>query len=211
MAKIYLVRHAESIANTKGIYQGQSYDTGLSMLGKKQALALAHRLSSVNIDKVITSPLRRTKQTGDIIALRKKISIKLESQIIETNHGDWEGKEKSAIAERWGKTYTKWLNNPSGVKFPGGEAFSDTQKRVLGWWKDFVKESEDVLVVTHDNIARIIIADLLRMDLDSIWQFHLHPTAISIIETQGGVTKLTCLNDTNHLKRLNTNLAIHAL
>ena len=40
MTKIYLVRHAESLANAQGIYQGQTYDTPLSNLGKKQAAAL---------------------------------------------------------------------------------------------------------------------------------------------------------------------------
>ncbi|MEK9143344.1 MAG: histidine phosphatase family protein, partial [Patescibacteria group bacterium] len=33
MAKIYLIRHAESIANAQGIYQGQTYDTELSVRG----------------------------------------------------------------------------------------------------------------------------------------------------------------------------------
>ena len=40
MAKIYLIRHGESIANTLSIYQGQTYDTDLSPLGNRQVYAL---------------------------------------------------------------------------------------------------------------------------------------------------------------------------
>ncbi len=211
MAKIYLVRHAESIANTKGIYQGQTYDTGLSLIGKKQAETLALRFTKIPIIRIIASPLLRTKETAMAVSKVNGVEIFLEERIIETNHGEWEGKKKVAIVKRWKKTYQNWLDNPPSVKFPGGEAFADTQKRVLDWWQDVIKENEDVLVVTHDNIARIIIAEVLGLSFDSIWNFHLHPAALNVIEIENGEAKLKCLNDMEHLGSLDTNVAIHAL
>lgn len=56
MAKIFFIRHAESIANTQGIYQGQTYDTPLSPLGVRQARLLAQRLARENLSFVIASP-----------------------------------------------------------------------------------------------------------------------------------------------------------
>ena len=134
MAKIYLVQHAESIANTKGIYQGQTYNTGLSLLGKKQAKSLALKFAKIPIAKIITSPLLRTRETALVVSKLNGAGIFLEEAIIETNHGKWEGEKKAAIVRTWRKIYKNWLDNPPGVKFPGGEAFLYTQKRVLDWW-----------------------------------------------------------------------------
>jgi len=64
---IIVVRHAESVANTEGIYQGQTYDTDLSELGKKQTKALANRLNDLELRKIITSPLKRTYKTAGSI------------------------------------------------------------------------------------------------------------------------------------------------
>ena len=35
--KVYLIRHAESIGNARGIHQGHTNDFSLSELGRKQA------------------------------------------------------------------------------------------------------------------------------------------------------------------------------
>ena len=106
MAKIYLVRHAESIANVQGIYQGQTYDTDLSKRGVMQAQALAQHFQYIPISRVIASPLKRTLQTATIVAFNKHLPVQLESQIIETNHGEWEGKHKDVIKKR-GHGYIK--------------------------------------------------------------------------------------------------------
>src|SRR3989344_1356654 len=54
---IVVVSHAESIGNSEGIFQGQTFDSDLSELGKKQAKALAKRLKIFGARKIITSPL----------------------------------------------------------------------------------------------------------------------------------------------------------
>ena len=131
MRKILLVRHGESVANTEGNYQGITYDTPLSPLGEKQALALAHRLQKIEIDQILASPLTRTRQTAQKVAHIKKMNVELVTDIIETNHGLWESKHKDAIAKRWPEIYKKWQKFPSAVKFPEGDHFLDTQQRVL--------------------------------------------------------------------------------
>ncbi len=202
---IYLARHGESIANTQGIYQGQTYDTRLSVLGAKQATALAHRFSGAGL-QIIASPLLRARLTALAVGLPM-----LEPRIVETNHGAWEGKHKNEIELTWPYTYAQWLGNPKDVIFPDGEAFVGTQTRVLEWWAEIVDDSRDLLVVSHDNILRIIIAHVLRMDLNDIWQFHLQPAAISVVEVVNHKPKIICLNDVTHLQGLETDLSTHAL
>lgn len=212
MAKIYLVRHAESIANTQGIYQGITYDTGLSIHGKEQATALADRFREIAIDTIVASPLRRTHETALYVSVAKRLSVCLEPSLKETNHGTWEGKSKQEIAERWPKLYRKWQRFPSRVAFPDGERFIDTQQRVLEWWSAFCKNcSGDTLVVSHDNIIRIIVGSVLNMKLNKIWRFHLQPTAVTKVEIAGGVAHIHSLNDMRHIAAMQVDLAVHAL
>ena len=95
MTCIYLIRHAESIANSLGILQGQTYDTPLSPLGIRQQKALRNRMVNTKFDKILVSPLLRANQT----AIGLTGPVDLCPDILETNHGDWEGKSKNEIQQ----------------------------------------------------------------------------------------------------------------
>lgn len=211
MTKIYLIRHGESVANTESIYQGQTYDTPLSDLGMKQVERLAQRFQNVALNSVIASPLKRTIMTADAVAQHKNLKVKPEKKIIETNHGEWERKHKDIIEKSWPEIYKKWQKFPSGVRFPDGEHFLETQKRVVEWWNSVANGEGDYLVVTHDNIIRILIAKILNMKLNRIWKFHLQPTSVTLIEVEKNIPKLVYLNNYTHLGDLQADLAIHAL
>lgn len=212
MGKIYLVRHAESLANAQGIYQGQTYDTDLSLRGFAQAKALARRFKQVRFTAVVTSPLKRTRQTAAIVVSHCHAKIfRTEPDIIETDHGDWEGLPKEKVVACWPRLFKQWLTQPSDVIFPHGEAFRKTQRRVLNWWQKFCRTGGINLVVTHDNIVRIIIAHVLGLNLDAIWRFHLYPTAITEIITYNKEIFLECLNDKIHLRNKEISLANQAL
>ncbi len=210
MAKIYLVRHGESVANTQGKYQGVSYDTPLSVLGLKQAAKLAKRMKTVQLARIISSPLMRARETAELVSAVKNIPVYLDKNIIETNHGVWEGMHKNEVAKLWPHVYKKWQKFPSQVKFPLGEYFLDTQKRVIDWWERLDK-TEDILIVTHDNIIRILVAKILNRKLNRLWKYHLQPTAITTIEVTSATVNLCKLNDATHLSNLQVNLELHAL
>jgi len=212
MAKIYLIRHGESIANTECRYQGVTYDTPLSKLGKKQARELAKSSQKIKLNKIIASPLLRARQTAEIVAQVKNMKVIVEQKIIETNHGLWEGKHKDDIAKIWPHIYKRWQKFPSSVSFPEGERFLETQQRVIKWWASFIQNTlEDTLIVSHDNIIRIIVAKILNMKLNRIWRFHLQPTAFTVVEITKVGQKLLSLNDAVHLDKIMTNLEVHAL
>lgn len=211
MAKIYLVRHGESVANTEGIYQGQTYNTGLSSLGKKQVKKLASKFTQIKIDQIIASPLMRTMATAKAVGKTKYMNILVEPLLIETNHGNWEGKSKDTIVKIWPEIYKNWLNLPKTTKFPGGESFIQTQERVLKWWNLILQTKKDTLVVTHDNIIRIILAKILNQDLNNIWQFTLNPTGITEIIIENDMATVNYTNNTKHLEGLANNIAKHAL
>ena len=228
LGKIIAVRHAESIANTQGVYQGQTYDTELSDLGKKQAEALANRLTfkggtlqglpagktSMNISRIISSPLKRTYQTAMEISKLSDCPVEVSDLIVETNHGEWEGLSKTKIMEDYSHIYNLWLQHPSGAIFPGGEAFVETLGRV----EQFLETSsfdDGTVVVTHDNIVRIMVTLANGWTLDDIWTHDIEPATLNIFEVNKinnkNRLKILKLNDNIHLEGIRADLGKHAL
>ncbi len=214
MAKIIVVRHAESIANTLGIFQGQTYNTGLSPLGKKQAKALARKLSFFEVDKIISSPLKRTKETAEKVAKIGGWEVAYDDKIIETNHGVWEGKDKGWIEKNYGRIYKTWLTSPSKVIFHGGENFLRTVERV----KNFIHDRSwkgSTLLITHDNIIRIMVCLAKNLSIDEMWNVYIEPASISVFKIVGidGSKKLSVisLNEASHLGEFRADITKHAL
>ena len=70
--QLYLVRHGETEWNALGLLQGGSNDTELNENGKLQSLKTGNYLKTKtvedNFDLILCSPLKRAKQTAEIIA-----------------------------------------------------------------------------------------------------------------------------------------------
>ena len=206
--------NAESVANTEGIYQGQTYDTDLSELGKKQTKALANRLNDLELRKIITSPLKRTYKTAEAVASEIGCDVEINEMIIETNHGVWEGKPKSWITQNFPDIHELWQRKPSEVIFPEGEAFMDVVQRTL----DFLENTNfgpKTLVVTHDNILRAMVSLINNLDIDKMWEIPLETAALNFFEVntvdQKNMFRVLKLNDIEHLVGLRNNINFHAL
>lgn len=84
--KITLIRHAESIYNEKRLLQGQ-VDYELSKKGLKDTKERSKNFPS-NFDICFCSPLKRTKQTAEILV--PYLNKIYDERIIERGLVDWE-------------------------------------------------------------------------------------------------------------------------
>lgn len=82
--KIWLLRHAESKAQTEEEY---GFDTGLSERGEKQAGRLKNVFNSLEFDKICLSPLKRARETFERSGIRGG-NIEFDSRIVEELPGD---------------------------------------------------------------------------------------------------------------------------
>lgn len=100
--KIYLVRHGETLFNTRGQLQGWC-DSPLTELGRRQANALAEHLRSIPLDRALTSDLTRARETARA-ALRYHPDLLLEES---TDLREWHfgGFEALPNAHMWGPVY----------------------------------------------------------------------------------------------------------
>jgi broad specificity phosphatase PhoE len=101
--RILVVRHGETHENAAGIVQGQ-LDTDLNAFGRLQAATTARHLSTVRFDRIITSPLRRARDTAQAILDQQPASSNLrleqDDRLKERGLGVLEGKVYAAPANR---------------------------------------------------------------------------------------------------------------
>ena len=90
--KIIFLRHAESVGNAEGYFQGQG-DFPLTDLGRVQAHALAARWQEEGrgFDHAIASPLSRTRETAEIITAALDLPLELDPIWMERNAGELTG------------------------------------------------------------------------------------------------------------------------
>ena len=147
MPIVYLLRHAQSVANTKGILAGQDDSVELSKEGFKQSKELASYLKTLKLSQVYCSPLTRCIQTiTPFMKVNPKIDFKMEPDLIEMNYGDWSGKKLRTLSKdkRWKNVQKK----PSSFTFPQGESFKQMRRRVDGLMTDLSMEKGPILLVT---------------------------------------------------------------
>jgi len=90
--RIVLLRHGESVGNANNYHQGQ-FDFPLTDLGRQQVHRLLERWlkEGKQFDRVIASPLKRARETAEIIANGLNLPIEFEDDWMERNNGALQG------------------------------------------------------------------------------------------------------------------------
>ena len=91
--KLYIVRHGKTNWNLEKRIQGLT-DIELNEIGIKEAEELSKTINIDKIDICISSPLKRTRKTAEILVNNKK-EIIFDELLIERSFGDYEGKKIS--------------------------------------------------------------------------------------------------------------------
>ena len=141
---IYFVRHGQTEWNKIGRMQGH-IDIELNDEGKNQAQVVKEKLKGIKFDKVFSSPLKRAKETAEIICSQK---ITIDDRLIERFNGELEGKFKDEIM-----VYPDF-NDPNDTRF-GIESLNSFKDRINSFLDDVLNEykNKNVLVVTHAGIC----------------------------------------------------------
>lgn len=146
---IYFIRHGESEANQRGVFAGQKDDSALTEKGKEQAIATAQeiKIENLKIDKIIASPLKRTKETAEIIA--KEIGfeaqkISFDDRITEYDMGSLTG------------TPIHKISSLALISAENAEDVDSFRNRTSNFIKEYSKINENVLVVSHAGVGRVL-------------------------------------------------------
>lgn len=200
--KLILVRHAESIWNEQGKYQG-SADIPLSERGKREAKALAERLKDEKLDAAYSSHLSRAYDTATIVAEPHGIKVQPVPELAEMNFGEWEGLTYQEIKERFGvDAFETWMHDPEHVDIPGGEQFGDFADRIeeaMGRIVAAHSDDETILIVAHGAALMVYGCRLSKEELCCYRRYVHRNAAFSIVEFNGDSIIFDVINDFSHL------------
>ncbi|HDL42056.1 MAG TPA: histidine phosphatase family protein, partial [Actinobacteria bacterium] len=144
--EIVLVRHAETVGNARGLWQGSDNST-LSETGIDQVARLQRWLAAERFDRVVVSPLGRTRQTARGIV---GDDFEIDARWREPSVGEWEGLTHKEIAGRYPEKYGSLLSRQDVLL--DDERLTDVAARTNEAFQDLVNAASDgdrILVVSH--------------------------------------------------------------
>lgn len=207
--RVYVARHGETTWNRAGRYQGR-LESPLSDLGEAQAAALAEAMTAAGVRRVVSSPLARCVDTARPTALRAGVAVETDARLIEIAHGTWEGRLRDEIAANDPVRYGAWRHDPANVAFENGETIA----AVLERWRAFAgafTPSVPALVVTHDAVVRVALAEALGRTLHDFWDARVENGAYAAFDVAGGRWMLLEENVVDHLGAVRVSIEGQAL
>jgi probable phosphoglycerate mutase len=152
---IYLCRHGQTEFNRQHRLQGQ-LESDLTPLGRRQAAAVAdllHDLVARDLPapwRIVASPLRRARDTAQIIGARLGLPVEFDDRLMEIMVGEWEGRLRADLAREHPEVFAtpEWF-----FAAPGGETYDDVMARVGGWLAEQAAEPERRLIVVSHGVA----------------------------------------------------------
>lgn len=145
---LYVTRHGETVWNLYGKVQGKA-DIELNAKGIEQAKETMEKLKEENIDFIICSPLKRARQTAEIINSEKNISIIFDERISERDFGEMEGMHKEDF------DFQAFWNYKKNVNYEKAENIRVFFNRIFLFLEDIKKKYKDknILLVTHGGVS----------------------------------------------------------
>lgn len=168
---LYLLRHGETVFNTKGRYQGELdsplTDNGIAQV-KQNAKLLKNIIGNPNDWRIVSSPLGRALQSTEIICetigydFRK---VEKDSRLSEVAVGAWAGLTTKEIEKSWPNLisntdlYSWYFNSPDG------ESYETVVNRLTDWF-EYIKNEPKVIAVSHGLTGRILRGIYCGMEKD---------------------------------------------
>lgn len=182
---IYLMRHGQTDWNVARRMQGRS-DIPLNQVGLRQARQAAAAMEDLPIDRILTSPLRRAKQTAQAVAAGRGVPVLTEELLVEMGFGELEGVE---VTQR--KECSLIFAHPEQyTPLPGGESYDELMERCANLMERVLMPLEgryhDVLCCSHGALIRGIVVRLKGYRREDFWKDPPQPNC--------SCTVLECVN-----------------
>ncbi|MDQ4117347.1 MAG: bifunctional RNase H/acid phosphatase [Actinomycetota bacterium] len=204
--RLILLRHGQTELSVHRRYSGHG-DPELTGLGQAQAVRAAReigaRLAEQDVEPavILSSPLRRARQTAAAVAEITEAPLRVRDRLIETDFGGWEGLTFAEARDRDPELHAAWLRS-ADVEPPGGESFAAVAERVAAEREWIVSEFPDrtVVVVSHVTPIKLVLRDALGAGDSVLYRLHLDLASTNVADFYpDGGSSVRLVNDTSYL------------
>ena len=163
---LYFLRHGETTYSETGAYCGE-VDAELTPDGVRMAKAFADAYRLVAWTAVYVSPMKRTIAAAQPLCEALGCKMELRPGLEEMHYGKWEDKTVEFVKEHYWDDYIHWLTEPAWNPPTGGETSVEIASRASLVIAEIQQKytTGNVLVVSHKATIRIVLCDLLGIDL----------------------------------------------
>jgi probable phosphoglycerate mutase len=183
---LVLVRHgATSHTVDKRFSSGLGgSNPGLTDEGRAQVRATADWLAPLadGIDVVVSSPVKRTHESAEILGARLEKPVLTDDGLAEMEFGTWDGLTFAEIQESYPDELDRWLGSLDEAP-GGGESFRVVEKRVLGSLERLLSEyaGQTVLAVSHVTPIKLLVAHALNAPLEAVYRMEMAPASVTVL------------------------------
>lgn len=156
MTRFILIRHGQSLANSRNLFAGHS-DFDLSELGHQQAVLAANYLKKrEHVDAVYASDLLRAYHTALPIAEAFGLPVIPDPALREIYAGEWESLSFTEIAARYPDAFDVWCHHYSLARPTGGESTAEVYRRIVPHICSLAEEHDGkcLVLATHATVVR---------------------------------------------------------
>lgn len=199
--EFFFVRHGRTDGNVRKVLVGRT-DISLDALGCRQAIAVAeHFAKAVPPDVIVTSPLKRARETAQAIADRLSLPVEIEDDLAELNFGSYEGWSFDDIIAHEPEFAAQFRDIEIDAHWPGGERLSAFHNRVRSVVDTLAIRyaSHTAIVVAHGGVLGSLVSQLLNTPPNDWARYQLHNCSVTHLVIGENRSMLHRLNDVAHL------------
>ncbi|MCP4396704.1 MAG: histidine phosphatase family protein [bacterium] len=191
--RIILIRHGQTKWNSDGRLNSTT-DLGLSQQGRRDLATIRRAFSGVQIDRVISSPLLRARETAHLVA--PELPVEIDPRLVEVDFGPFEGKTPRDFSEgSLAEAFRLWRQEPEPLIPDGAEDFHEAARRGQDFLDSLLPVEETILVVSHGVFLRVLLCgSVLNINPCLYRRLRIDNGRISVIQWEGELPRLAQLN-----------------
>jgi probable phosphoglycerate mutase len=190
-----LIRHGENDFLKQGRLPGHLPDIHLNQRGLEQAAALVETLKALPIKAIYSSPLERAIETAKPLAQTLGLPVQLRPGLLDTDVGEWQGLYLKNLRKL--ALWQQVKEQPSKVRFPGGESFLELQERLVIEIESIRrghKQRDMLAVIFHADPIKVVLAHYLGLPLDNFHKLGVAAGSVSVLVIGRSGGQLVALN-----------------
>jgi 2,3-bisphosphoglycerate-dependent phosphoglycerate mutase len=198
---LLIIRHGQSEADILKVIEGRA-DFSLTELGHKQAEAMAKWVKEhFSIDKIISSPLKRAKQTSEHLSKITGIGIQFEDDLMEWKNGLIAGLTQKEADERYPEPKIKYPH----TRIYEQESQIDFRMRAETILSKIITENNDdevIAIISHGGMINMLFKCFIESSINCKTSISNSDTGIHHWRIKNNKREVSLCNSKDHLKNI---------
>lgn len=198
---LLLIRHGQTEANINRLLVGLT-DVPLDPLGETQARRIGEHMRNVPIDALVTSPLKRARDTAHQISLATGKIPEVVPGLSEMNFGRAEGLTLEQVIAQFPELLAlREDDDDVSFAWPGGDHRVGFHERVYATFLGIIEryDRQRVAVVCHGGVIGSFFAQIEGGSPNDFAKYAVANCSITHLVVTADHTELHLWNDVSHL------------